>query len=176
MQKYRGKLMLFLVTALVVISIDQMIFENIFADPTITFIYSPSIVIGLIGICIVWLSLLVNKHAWVYLLSAFLVLSFFPFFSFFSISFTIGIGTFVIEIIPLALLITHVLQNIEFFKIKKDVQEEESEFQERVAYYIQKYSIRSRGELEKLNPDNLTKEAREALATVLNLKWSEENL
>jgi len=128
------------------------------------------------GLVIVLTLILVNKPAWKYAFAVLTILAFTPWISFYTYTFSFGIGFISFEATALSLLIFHLILNQEVFqsfktiiKPKPESQEsKQSKFESSVNGFETRFSKKSTDELRNIVEQNsLVPEAVEAAKRLL---------
>lgn len=158
---------LLIVTGLTFSSVIRNFILNSTIEDGVTYMYSSSILVAALSILVILLSLFLKRGIWVYLLLFLLIASFSEKVNFTSTQLYFSLGSWRLDLISLALLISHVFLNAEYFRNDKNREERESEKEIKVDYFLKRYASKSKEELTKMNQDDLTPEAKLAVHKLL---------
>ena len=142
----------------------------------VTYSVIDSVLYAGFGLGIVLTLILVNKPVWKYVFAILTILAFTPWISFYSYTFSFGIGLFSFDAIGLGLLIFHLILNPEVFEsfkkiLRPDPESEESKqskFESSVTGFETRFNKKSTNELRSIVEENsLVPEAVEAAKRLL---------
>jgi len=162
---------LLITTGLSLLTIAGTFISNLFDSSEYTYVYETDIIIGAIALLIIWTSKLINEKIWIYLLLLALIASFSNWVDFSNFKLTFSIGSLEINLIALALTISHFALNSDTLRVKEKTEEEITiEFETKVDYFINKFSSKSLDELKTRENNDLIPEAKEAIKRLINEK------
>lgn len=159
---------LIMATGICIISLLEIVSLNLTNHINFTYTLSDSVLLGCIGLIVVWSSKIFNPNLWVYLFLFLLLASFTRFVSFTDNTYLLVLFGLNINLLTLALVITHLALHLEKFSTEKTNEEKITDFEEKVNYFKTKFKSKSIEELTKKQKEKLLPEAHEAIIRLLN--------
>lgn len=160
---------LIIASGLSILAFLETIISNITGTSDLFHMFGNNIIIGAIALAVVWLSKLINEKVWVYLFLFVLLISFSNRLDFSNFKISFSINELDINLIALVLTISHLGLNTETFKIKeRTAQDINNEFENKVEYFLKKFSSKTYEELKTLENNDLIPEAKAAIDKLIN--------
>ncbi len=159
---------LIMATGVCIISLLEIVSLNLTNHINFSYTLSDSVLLGCIGLIVVWSSKIFNPNLWVFLFLFLLLASFTRFVSFSDNTYLLVLFGLNINLLTLTLVITHLALHLEKFSTEKSNEEKITDFEEKVNYFKTKFKSKSIEELTKKQKEKLLPEAHEAIIRLLN--------
>jgi hypothetical protein len=159
---------LIIATGICIVTILEIVSFNLANQINFTYTLSNSVLLGCIGLIVVWSSKIFNANLWVYLFLFLLLASFTRFVSFSDNTYILVLFGLNINLLSLSLVITHLALHLEKFSTEKSTEEQLIDFEEKVNYFKTKFKSKTIEELTKKQKEKLLPEAHEAIIRLLN--------